>query len=413
MGVCIGKGAAVKKEAIPEKAGAPQEPEKPRAQELSADNAQNGAAANVAAQPLAAAVNGGNKAKPANNAAGGAPAEAAPPAAPENSSAKPVAEGVVLLSFPNAKEKASVVGTTSDVTQKAFEDKKQEQCLGEKMKVFKVGAACKKGLKPESPNQDDYCVFRADGLGIYGVFDGHGPYGHDVANFVQEALPRCFVRNVTFENDPEMAMSSAFLESHRLCTESQGDGRFDCRLSGTTATLAMHREGNLYVAHVGDSRAVLAKTTTDAASLKSEDITTDHKPTCEPERKRIQESGGQVRRLEGDLPHRVFVSGKLYPGLSMTRSIGDTVGSTAGVTCTPEVKCLTIEKDWKFMLICTDGIWEFVSSQEAVDIVNKYGPAEVQAACEALASEAWNRWIKEEGNIVDDITVVCCYFNED
>merc|ERR1712050_666471 len=101
-------------------------------------------------------------------------------------------------------------------------------------------------------------------------------------------------------------------------------------LSGTTATLCMHRDGVLYVAHVGDSRAVLARLVGD--EVRSEDLTNDHKPTCEAECRRIQAKGGQVRRLEGDIPHRVFVSGKLYPGLAMTRSIGDAVGTTAGIT---------------------------------------------------------------------------------
>ena len=31
-------------------------------------------------------------------------------------------------------------------------------------------------------------------------------------------------------------------------------------------------------------------------------------------------------------------------------------------------------------------------------------------AAEALASEAWNRWVHEEGNVVDDITVIVTWF---
>jgi len=189
-----------------------------------------------------------------------------------------------------------------------------------------------------------------------------------------------------------------------------GENHFDCMLSGTTATLCMHRDSVLYVAHVGDSRAVLAKLVGD--DIRSEDLTKDHKPTEDSERRRILAKGGQVKRLEGDIPHRVFVSGKLYPGLAMTRSIGDAVGTTAGVTSTPEVKSMKMQRDWKFLLLCSDGVWEVMKSQEAVDMIKKYSPLEAQTAAEALCSEAWNRWIKEEGNVVDDITVICVWFND-
>jgi len=335
-------------------------------------------------------------------------------------------EATILDLFEKASRKVSVCGATSEGNQKGFADKKSEfnQSGGPKdapkeqaeaIAALKVGCVCKKGLKPESPNQDAYCVYRVDQIGIYGVFDGHGPYGHDVSNFVQEKLPRAFVEDRDFKDNPEQALSTSFEATHRLCTESQTAGHFDCTLSGTTATMALQRDGKLHVAHVGDSRAVLAKAPPQGGDkFMSETITADHKPGDNPvERDRIIKAGGQVKRLEGDIPHRVFVSGKLYPGLAMTRSIGDTVGCTAGVTCTPEVKTLQIEKDWRFLLLCSDGIWEFIDSQEAVDIVSRYQAADAHKAAEALASEAWNRWILEEQNVVDDITVIVAWFFED
>jgi len=323
-------------------------------------------------------------------------------------------EGNILDLFPDAQRRTSVTGAVppDGVQQKGFADKPTRKGGDEGLKNFKVGCACKKGLKPESPNQDDFCIFRADGTSIYGVFDGHGPYGHDVSAFVQEALPRCFAQDPQFVDDPEKALCAAFPAAHRQCTESQTEFRFDCSLSGTTATMAMHRDGALYIGHVGDSRAVLAKRRC-GGELRAEDLTEDHKPTCESERRRIQAAGGQVRRLDGDIPYRVFLSGKMYPGLAMTRSIGDIVGVTAGVTSNPDVRALKVQRDWRFLLLCSDGIWEFITSQEAVDIIGKYPASEVQKAVDSLASEAWNRWIQEEGDVVDDITVICAWFGDD
>ena len=46
----------------------------------------------------------------------------------------------------------------------------------------RIAFACKKGHKPEAPNQDSFFVIRAgNDLSLYGVFDGHGPCGHDVS----------------------------------------------------------------------------------------------------------------------------------------------------------------------------------------------------------------------------------------
>eukprot|EP00931_Biecheleriopsis_adriatica_P064463 TRINITY_DN39239_c0_g1_i1.p1 TRINITY_DN39239_c0_g1~~TRINITY_DN39239_c0_g1_i1.p1 ORF type:complete len:377 (+),score=93.52 TRINITY_DN39239_c0_g1_i1:86-1216(+) len=321
-----------------------------------------------------------------------------------------------LLGAGQASWRASSCGVLSTGKQAGFENK---GCLseGESLGSLGIGHVCKKGLKPESPNQDDFCVFSAGSSSLFGVFDGHGPYGHDLSYFVQETLPCQFLQASSFSSgQAAKALGDAFPETHRLALESQAAGRFDCTLSGTTATIAFLDGDMLHLAHVGDSRAVLARKVEGEARecrFASEDLTNDHKPTCEAEKQRVLAAGGQVLRLEGDIPHRVFLKGKLYPGLAMTRSIGDTVGSTAGISCEAEVRSLPRQPDWQFMLLCSDGIWEFVSSQEAVDIVSRYPASKAQEAAEALASEAWGRWIQEEGNVVDDITVVLSWFKQD
>lgn len=319
-------------------------------------------------------------------------------------------EATLLDLFPDSARRWSVAGATSEVQQTGFADKKVQEDTS-KAAGYQIGFACKKGLKPESPNQDDFCIYCADSTNLFGVFDGHGPYGHDISNFTHETLPAQLVKDPNFNNDPVQALSDAFSKTHKLCTESAGSRSFDCALSGTTATVALQRQDKLYVAHVGDSRAVLARGR-NASDMRAEDLTVDHKPDIEEERRRIQSFGGQVRRLEGDIPDRVFLPNKMYPGLAMTRSIGDTVGVQAGVTSTPDVSAHSIAQDWRFLLLCSDGVWEFINSQEAVEIVAKFPAENVQKSAEALASEAWNRWIHEEGNVVDDITVIVAWFGE-
>eukprot|EP00747_Dinoflagellata_sp_TGD_P111988 gnl/TRDRNA2_/TRDRNA2_171349_c4_seq1.p1 gnl/TRDRNA2_/TRDRNA2_171349_c4~~gnl/TRDRNA2_/TRDRNA2_171349_c4_seq1.p1 ORF type:complete len:372 (-),score=73.86 gnl/TRDRNA2_/TRDRNA2_171349_c4_seq1:267-1382(-) len=324
------------------------------------------------------------------------------------------AEGSSILLhelLPKAGRRLSVSGLPSEMRQQGFTDKRMNLQSDEHVKPsdFNVGYACKKGLKPESPNQDDFCILRTDDIGIYGVFDGHGSYGHDISSFVHETLPRCLVQDKDFNTDIDKAYMNAFPETHKLCQEAAQEGRFDCALSGTTSTMIVHRDGYLHAGHVGDSRAVLARG--NMPKLIAEDLTNDHKPNNEPEKKRIQSAGGQVRRIGGDITHRVFVMGKTYPGLAMSRSIGDTVGGSVGVSSIPDTKKLKIEKDFRFFMLCSDGVWEFISSQEAVEIISRFPPSDVQQAADELASESWKRWMHEEGDVVDDITVIVVWLS--
>ncbi len=173
--------------------------------------------------------------------------------------------------------------------------------------------ACKKGLKPESPNQDDFFVLQVDGtIGLYGVFDGHGPCGHDISHFAHQLLPALFLRDATRETDPKEALRKAFVRTHAQAQKAQERNIFDCSLSGTTGTVVylQESESTLYVAHVGDSRCVMGVDTSEdgeggsrngAATIKAVDMTKDHKPGLPEEKSRIYKAGGQVGIRQNEL----------------------------------------------------------------------------------------------------------------
>ena len=69
-------------------------------------------------------------------------------------------------------------------------------------------------------------------------------------------------------------------------------------------------------------------------------------------------------------------------------------------------------KEDNTLLLCSDGVWEFVTAQESVQFVQKISAEKAQQAADALAKESWDRWIREEGGaVVDDITVVLIYLH--
>ena len=144
-------------------------------------------------------------------------------------------------------------------------------------------------------------------------------------------------------------------------------------------------------------------------------LSNDLKPTLPLERKRIEESGGKVEKyVEKDGttngPYRVWVQNEMYPGLAMSRSIGDFIASSVGVIPNPEIIEYSLNKSSKYMIIASDGIWQFMSNEKVMSIANKYYPKKDPIdMCNDLVREANACWEKE-GIPRDDITVLVVYF---
>jgi serine/threonine protein phosphatase PrpC len=48
----------------------------------------------------------------------------------------------------------------------------------------------------------------------------------------------------------------------------------------------------------------------------------------------------------------------------MSRSIGDFIAHSVGVIPDPEVMRFELNPDHKFLIIASDGVWEFLSNEE-------------------------------------------------
>lgn len=92
-----------------------------------------------------------------------------------------------------------------------------------------------------------------------------------------------------------------------------------------------------------------------------------------------------------------------YPGAAFSRSIGDQVAEEIGVTAEPELRVQRLTNCHPFFIVASDGLWEFVPSQTAVDIVCLND--DPQEAAAALVAEAQRRW-RSADTRMDDITVL-------
>ncbi|SOV81037.1 protein phosphatase PPM6, putative [Plasmodium sp. gorilla clade G3] len=284
-----------------------------------------------------------------------------------------------------------------------------------------ISVACKKGKKVDFPNQDDFTIIQTNDWILIMVFDGHGPSGHDISNFVHVVLPLLFSYNIEkiYEN-PVRTMKTLFymincyLVNYSYCINNNINpiniNFIDYNLSGTTCTIILYNfiTKKIYSAHTGDSRAVMGKQNPKTNKFSAYNITEDHKPSLKLEKDRILAFGGEVKKLHGDVAYRVFVKNEMYPGLAMSRAIGDITSSFIGVTCEPTIKILDKLEEDKFIIVATDGIWEFISSEECVQMVSKKKKKKVHIAMEEIIKESWRRWARID--TVDDMTLVILYF---
>jgi serine/threonine protein phosphatase PrpC len=103
-------------------------------------------------------------------------------------------------------------------------------------------------------------------------------------------------------------------------------------------------------------------------------LTTDHVPMLATERARIEANGGMVAAFPDEPPPevtgkgRVFIQDQMFPGLAVSRAFGDLVAKRAGVVAEPEVKEVAISNDDVVLIIASDGVWDVVTSEEAVAI---------------------------------------------
>ena len=68
-------------------------------------------------------------------------------------------------------------------------------------------------------------------------------------------------------------------------------------------------------------------------------------------------------------PLRIWNKKLTYPGLAMTRSIGDAVAHNLGCASHPDVKELKITSADKQIIIASDGVWEKMSNQDVANLV--------------------------------------------
>lgn len=285
------------------------------------------------------------------------------------------------------------------------------------LSIAAYAGVSKKGYAPYNPkkkNQDTLvmAVDEPTNSLLLCVFDGHGEAGDGVSQFFKAHVADSIFKHASFpptgnrETDIQGIKKAITVALNTLEQKILRESRVDTEFSGTTAVVTVIRGDLLVAGNVGDSR-ITRGFLDGSGKIKAEPITDDHKPDRPDEKSRILGVGGRVFAVEYDDgidgPPRVWLGHMDVPGLAMSRSLGDTIAHSAGVSSEPEFSVQSLTSNDKYLVLATDGLWEFMTDQEVLDMVTKYDTP--KKAVDALIVEANARWMKQE-QVIDDTTVI-------
>uniref|UniRef100_A0A7N0U211 protein-serine/threonine phosphatase n=1 Tax=Kalanchoe fedtschenkoi TaxID=63787 RepID=A0A7N0U211_KALFE len=271
--------------------------------------------------------------------------------------------------------------------------------------------------------EDDVLV-KSDGLSGFSfaaVFDGHAGFSsveflrEELYNECASALLDGLVLSDRDFNTMKTALEKAFQKADAklldwLASMDKDDG------SGSTATAIFIGNEMLVVSHVGDSNVVLSR------NGKPEILTNPHRPygrnkVSLQEIRRVREAGGwivdgricgdiSISRAFGDIRFKTKKNEMLEKGVEEGRWTQKFISRIRFkddlVTAVPDIYQVSLGPDAEFILLASDGLWDYMNSSEAVNLVRnqlqRHG--DVQLACEALAQTALDRRSQDNISIV-------------
>ena len=271
-------------------------------------------------------------------------------------------------------------------------------------------------------NQDSYLMLtNINGItnyNVFAIFDGHGTDGHLVSQYLVKYFKNFFETNSQLiKGKTETDIYNLLLYSnYKLIRDAiqecekklSNEEDININSSGSTLCMIIQIYQKIICVNVGDSRAILSISEILRDEIKI--LSIDHKPSLKKEQERIKNCGGFVKSIDSNGQLRVWDSPLLKsPGLALSRLIGDLDAAKIGVIAEPDFWMKSVKKEMNFIVIASDGIWEFLSNKEVCDIVKKfYLNGNPKEAAEELVKKAREIWEKK-GKEIDDITTIIIF----
>ncbi|XP_020236868.1 probable protein phosphatase 2C 74 [Cajanus cajan] len=271
-----------------------------------------------------------------------------------------------------------------------------------------------------------------------GVFDGHGPLGHKIAQRIRDKLPSKVSASIKqsqqnfsqhhdanvsdggtdseiYVEDQQNMSFASWEESFMRCfkemdEEIEKNIDTDGFRGGSTAVTLIKQGDQLIIGNLGDSRAVLCRRAHDN-NLIPVQLTVDFTPDVPSEALRIINCRGRIFAAKEDPSvNRVWMSEGSFPGLAMARAFGDFCLKDYGVISVPDVSYRKLTRQDEFVVLASDGIWDVLTNSEVINIVAS-APKRSMAA-KLLVNHAVQAWRHKYGFKVDDCTALCLFLKD-
>jgi protein phosphatase 2C family protein 2/3 len=231
-------------------------------------------------------------------------------------------------------------------------------------------------------------------ISYFGIFDGHG--GEGCSEFLKNNLLNYLIDNKNFPFDIKTSLIESFEKAEEEFFKLKCSGDIEhCDKSGSCALVSILFDNKIYIANLGDSRAIMSM----SSGTKVKQLTNDHKPDNPKEFERVIKNGSKIYIDDNDDPHRDpsklnFIKDKaeleksksnnksneemifrVYPSdLAVTKSIGDIKakkkefgGKQGSIINKPDIFIHDINSTDDFIVMGCDGIFDDLSNQEVSD----------------------------------------------
>ncbi|KAH9694582.1 hypothetical protein WN943_024054 [Citrus x changshan-huyou] len=274
-----------------------------------------------------------------------------------------------------------------------------------------------------------------------GVYDGHG--GPETSRYINDHL---FQHLKRFTSDQQSMSADVIRKAYQATEEGfmslvtkQWPMKPQIAAVGSCCLVGVICGGTLYIANLGDSRAVLGRVVKATGEVLAIQLSTEHNACIESVRQELQALHPDDSQIVV-LKHNVW---RVKGLIQVSRSIGDVYLKKAEfnreplyikfrlrepikrpiLSADPSISVHQLQPHDQFVIFASDGLWEHLSNQEAVDIVQNHpqsGSARrlVKAALQEAAKKREMRYsdLKKIDRGVrrhfhDDITVIVVFLD--
>jgi serine/threonine protein phosphatase PrpC len=187
-------------------------------------------------------------------------------------------------------------------------------------------------------------------ISLFAIYDGHN--GKLVSEYLYKNFDKILLSNLEKTN---YQIRKSLIDSFQQIN-SNFEKNPEAKNTGSTATVILIDNNNLYCANVGDSQCYYI------SKEKIIKLTKIHNCNDLKEVERIKKKNG------------IIFQNRIFGCINLTRTIGDIEFKEYGVTCIPDIsKEILSENNSKYIILGSDGVWDVIDENDIINIEKKYG----------------------------------------